>query len=712
MPTRRPELRVAAASGDAAPEIALLDAATVERLVERRGLAGLRAVLAEDRGEGDWTHFWRGWALQFEDLSLAREAWLRAEAGFEMHGDDAGLTLAACGLVQCALMDSLSYAGFDARAERVASIGREPAAAGPLARFKRSARILLAVERRESGDALIDAIEQAFADLGGDIEPEIALRGAIAALPMLGLALDRVRVDDFVQVGARMAASPRVGDYSRALWHVTVVEARFYDASWSARLHAELDAVDRLREAPALQPLRVRAHLLRAALALGAGDARLGRASLDAAHALLNPAHPRDYWQFHFYSSRHALLAGEPEKALEHASVCLRKQLDANVAESGTSTIRMQMGHVLVALERLDDAIAAYARAGELSQGAQATPCLVHVHLTRALQRWREGARDDARAELMGAFAQARGIGLTHFYRALPATAAQVCGAALDLDADAEFARRVIDARALKCPDPGVARWPWPLRLRALGGFSIERDGEPFKFGRKAPKRLLDLLRAVVALGGRQVDGPRLAALMWPDAEGDEARDSLKAMLHRLRALLGPSALTVRDGQLSFDERLVWIDTWAFEHVSGRIETLLAPGHMVEPEAVGELEHRRVQMLALYRGHFLGEADVPAWALPLRDRLRARFVRAVEAMGQWLERRGRRESAIALYRAALEQDNLAEELYQRLIESHLACGEPAQALNAYRRCRELLSIVLGLRPSARTEALVARIPGR
>ncbi|HJW33094.1 MAG TPA: bacterial transcriptional activator domain-containing protein, partial [Holophagaceae bacterium] len=71
--------------------------------------------------------------------------------------------------------------------------------------------------------------------------------------------------------------------------------------------------------------------------------------------------------------------------------------------------------------------------------------------------------------------------------------------------------------------------------------------------------------------------------------------------------------------------------------------------------------------------------------------------------------RGRHEAAIAMYQAALEQDNLAEELYQRLIECHLACGEHARALMAYRRCRELLSIVLGVKPSARTEALVARI---
>jgi DNA-binding SARP family transcriptional activator len=116
-------------------------------------------------------------------------------------------------------------------------------------------------------------------------------------------------------------------------------------------------------------------------------------------------------------------------------------------------------------------------------------------------------------------------------------------------------------------------------------------------------------------------------------------------------------------------------------------------------------------MLSLYRGHLFGDAELPAWALPQRDRLRARFVRTVEALGQHFDRGGQAEAAIALYRAALEQDNLAEELYQRLIACHIARGEHAQALNVYRRCRELLSIVLGVSPSVRTETLVARIGG-
>jgi hypothetical protein len=236
--TRRPDLRIAAATaGDPANDAALASAADGELLLRHRGLDALRDALSRTRRETAWVHFWRGYVLQFEDLALARAEWLQAENSFEHDEDALGLELSACGLVQCALLDSLSYVALDARAGR---LGPAPSAddASPLTLFRVAARLLLALERREATDAVDDDIDRAFGALGSGIEPEIALRVGTAALPILGLGLDRVRGDDFIQAGAALAASPRIGDYSRALWHLYVVDSRFYDATWSARYAA------------------------------------------------------------------------------------------------------------------------------------------------------------------------------------------------------------------------------------------------------------------------------------------------------------------------------------------------------------------------------------------------------------------------------------------------------------------------------------------
>ena len=63
------------------------------------------------------------------------------------------------------------------------------------------------------------------------------------------------------------------------------------------------------------------------------------------------------------------------------------------------------------------------------------------------------------------------------------------------------------------------------------------------------------------------------------------------------------------------------------------------------------------------------------------------------------------QSAIELYQRSLALDNLAEPIYRRLIACLKDTGEPAEALKVYRRCRELLSAVLGVQPSKETQAL-------
>lgn len=92
-----------------------------------------------------------------------------------------------------------------------------------------------------------------------------------------------------------------------------------------------------------------------------------------------------------------------------------------------------------------------------------------------------------------------------------------------------------------------------------------------------------------------------------------------------------------------------------------------------------------------------------------RDRLAAKFLRAVSGLGTQLEQAREWDEAAALYSRALELDNLAEALYRRLMVCYRELGESAEALKVYRRCRDMLSIVLGLQPSPETEAIRASL---
>jgi DNA-binding SARP family transcriptional activator len=717
-------LKLAAANAVLAPHVPMTRESG-DQLLRSGGLHALRDALGAllERPLGDvlgalrpddgWTLFWLGFVQQF-DLPLdATAAWRAAERRFAACGDARGLDLVACGLMYAMQMDNQNHHGLVDVLARVRQLQLTADTLDPLALYGAGARLLGVGQDPDRPDPDPRDVERVFAALGGPLDAELRLHCAAAAMHGVGLSMDRVLAADYHQAGAAVAALPQVSAITRCRWQVFVSSARWHDASAVPRLADELAAVERDVASGPGRRLVAWSRALRALHGLSDGLITLAGEHLEIAHRHLDPAYPLDYALYHFVFARVALRQRDPQAALAHVTMCLRLSEEGGAVAGDLTPVLNLSGAVHAALGRYDDAVRQFARAAELSIGApQIAVSLCHLHLAHGAQLFGTGAQAEARTELAAGFAQARSADYTMHFRVLPEFAAEVYGVALDLDVETAYVRKVIAMRPLACPDRGIAGWPWPLRVRALGGFALERDGEPFKFGRKAPKRLLDVLRAVVALGGVQVDGGRVASLLWPDADGDEGRSALKTMLHRARSLLGSAWLLVRDGQISFDAKAVWLDTWAFEHVSGRIESLLLAGPASERTDDGELERRRLQLFALYRGNLFGESDVPAWALQTRDRLRARFVRAIDLLGQRLERRGRHDDAIALYRAALEQDNLAEELYQRLMECHLARGEDAQALNAYRRCRELLSIVLGLKPSARTDALAACIGSR
>lgn len=100
--------------------------------------------------------------------------------------------------------------------------------------------------------------------------------------------------------------------------------------------------------------------------------------------------------------------------------------------------------------------------------------------------------------------------------------------------------------------------------VRTLGDFRVEIDDQPLVFARKAQQKPLDLVKAIVAFGGRHVSADKLCAALWPDSEADAAQNALRATAVRLRKLLGyEDALVVQEGKLSLDEGLVWTDVAA-----------------------------------------------------------------------------------------------------------------------------------------------------
>ena len=270
---------------------------------------------------------------------------------------------------------------------------------------------------------------------------------------------------------------------------------------------------------------------------------------------------------------------------------------------------------------------------------------------------------------------------------------------------ETEFVRTLIERNLLAAPADAAPAWPFRLRIKALGGFELVRDGVPMRFTGKAQQRPLDLLKLLVALGGSDVDSQQLTAALWPDADGDAAKTSFDTTLFRLRKLIDvDNALVLSAGKLSLARTArVGRRVGAARRVRGG-----GPRRQCRrPRRVG----RRAPPAACSM-----PIPVRCWAPRNTRGSRSRATRCARAscarwraLGERLEREGDLATAIDVYRRGLEADNLAESFYRGLMRSLAATGDQAEALNAFRRCRELLSIVLGVKPSAETDHLSREI---
>lgn len=309
-------------------------------------------------------------------------------------------------------------------------------------------------------------------------------------------------------------------------------------------------------------------------------------------------------------------------------------------------------------------------------------------------------AAEEALTELRDAFATGTRCGYTHYFFWPRGMIAELCARALEADIEPEYARGLV--RRWKLPPPAGARtleaWPWELKLRTLGGFALEVSGETPHFEGKAQRAPLALLKALIAFGGEGVPETKLMDALWPDSEGAAAQQALATTLFRLRKLVGEGVVARGGGRLTLDPEHCWVDALA-------LQRLLADAAIRDDELGPRL-------LALYPGPFLaGEEDCP-WALPLREKLHARVIRALERCAEGLAARGRHAEALALYERGVELDELVEGFYRGMMRCQQSLGFTCDALRTYRRCEAVLKSRLGVEPSAATRRLRAELAGR
>ena len=229
------------------------------------------------------------------------------------------------------------------------------------------------------------------------------------------------------------------------------------------------------------------------------------------------------------------------------------------------------------------------------------------------------------------------------------------------------------------------------LSLTLLGGFEARVRTKAMTLPRKA-----QALLAYLALAGPPTH-PRskLAALLWSDAEEEDARNNLRQVLFRTRRALGTASRV-----LTVDGELVGLDLTAVESDVGTLRRLVSEG--------GDHALRTAVPLCggtLLEGLEVGDPAFEEWLRTERTRLGELVVGALVDLLQREERHGALEGVVAVAHRLLGLDALQEGAHRALMRAYAGLGRRAAALRQYQLCVDALHRELQAEPEPETKAL-------
>ena len=316
------------------------------------------------------------------------------------------------------------------------------------------------------------------------------------------------------------------------------------------------------------------------------------------------------------------------------------------------------MSHLALAqttysLGRRSEALRHLASIGQWSRVTRSRigPCIRGLALAQFAYQGGQRSRAHKLLQITLGLAATEGYLGAPFFRREDLTA--LYAEALSAGIQTDYCLRVIRSRELPAPRSMATaeHWPWRVKAYGLGDFRLELDGVVYVSEGKVQQKPLELLKALVALGGEAISQDQLADMLWPDAEGDLAYRNIKTTLNRLRKLLGShDYLVVREGTLSLNREYCWTDLWRFTEMARDIDSTTRFGN--DPQLPIRLQELADRLHIAYPQPLLCNSR-EAWLPAVRQRLHGRYLRCIEKLAHSMEHAGAGESAIATRESAV-----------------------------------------------------------
>ena len=665
------------------------------------------------RESDPWLLFWLG-ACRFPfDTTDAREIFTKAYIGFRARSDDTGIFLAWASAVDAIVFEWADFSQLDRWIEDLDELTRLfPTFLSPQIEARVVSAMVSALMYQQPHHPYMEQWCQRLETILQHIpDPNTrVLLGAHLFIYYL-IWLGELAAADRILGLIRPPRSAKLSALAEIMWNIAL-------GNWCWVMNrpeealAAVTAAQHVADDQGVTLWNFIIHATGADITLARGDLQAARPYIERLEQLLIPRRRMDVGHYQVYVAWSAGLRGDQARAVVAARETLaivdamgvRGQVRSNAflchSHMGLAQLLHMAGESREALTHASQAVEIGMRMRSTGTRYWALWCQAWIHLEC-------GHETEACEHLRAAFALGRvqGYARLTFYFNNPDIFAKLCCKALAAGIEMDYARAMIRERELLPPldIPVPESWPWPIKVHALGRFAVHINDKPLKFDGKSKKKPLELLKALIAFGGRAVSEDKLAEALWPDAEADAAARALSTTLHRLRKLIGEATIERQEGRLTLDARRCWVDAWSFERL---LATLESTSRSLDPNEITQLTDR---LMTLYRGAFLQDDVEHPWVLSVRERLRGKLLRLLESVGTTHARAQRHDEARRCFEKALEIDALAEGFYRGLMQINLAAGRHAEALSVYRRCRKMLALHFHCAPSVEIEALAGLI---
>ncbi len=244
------------------------------------------------------------------------------------------------------------------------------------------------------------------------------------------------------------------------------------------------------------------------------------------------------------------------------------------------------------------------------------------------------------------------------------------------------------------------------LKIKTLGQFSVELDGEPLpdNWGRDKSLQLFQFL--LLSRNRNALHKEQIADRLWEENGSDQ---DFKVALHGINKTIEPkkkgrgnARFIHRQGSsYKINMESVWLDSYG-------MEAFIEIGNNV----LGSQKELAIiafqYAVRLYGGLFLPNRIYEDWTTTERERLQMLALGSHISLAELLLQDQPNES-IRLTVQALNIDHTWEEAYRIQMMAHMLNGNRPQAIKTYNKCQEVLQEEYGISPLPATSKLLNEI---